>query len=102
MTAVPAHDLILWLDTYKLNNILQIFPDKNTLVKPLWYACINMSFFQSTGARVRTLIGTVFPSLIVGPETRSRMYPLYNFFSYCMEEFGYMHIQATKPDTVGE
>ena len=51
---------------------------------------------------IRMFIGAFFPSLIVEDHLADRMYPLSSFFAYLMEEFGYMHIQATKPDTVGE
>lgn len=51
---------------------------------------------------IRTLIGAVFPSLIVESHLADRLYPLSSLFAYIMEEFGYMHLQATKPDTIGE
>nr|ABD85119.1 juvenile hormone epoxide hydrolase [Spodoptera exigua] len=61
----------------------------------------NMLFTQHTCATVRTLVGAFLPSLIIEEHLASRIYPLSSFFAYVLEEFGYMHIQATKPDTVG-
>ncbi|XP_049881303.1 juvenile hormone epoxide hydrolase-like [Pectinophora gossypiella] len=61
----------------------------------------NMLVTQHKCATLKTIIGAWFPSLIVEPHLADRMYPLSSFFAYLMEEFGYMHIQATKPDTVG-
>ncbi|CAH2098058.1 unnamed protein product [Euphydryas editha] len=61
----------------------------------------NMLFVQNGCAHFRNLIGAFFPSLIVESHLADRMYPLSKFFAYLMEEFGYLHIQATKPDTVG-
>ncbi|CAK1547840.1 unnamed protein product [Leptosia nina] len=61
----------------------------------------NMLNVMNGCSQLRTLIGTVLPSLIVDPELADRMYPLSAFFAYLMEEFGYFHLQATKPDTVG-
>lgn len=49
-----------------------------------------------------TLIGAYFPSLVVEPHLASRMYPLSKICAFMMEEFGYFHLQATKPDTVGK
>ncbi|XP_038218066.1 juvenile hormone epoxide hydrolase-like [Zerene cesonia] len=47
------------------------------------------------------LLGTIFPSYIVEPEIQDRIYPLSKQISFILEESGYLHIQATKPDTVG-
>lgn len=51
---------------------------------------------------LRTFIGAWIPSLIVDSELADRIYPFSNHFSYILEESGYFHIQATKPDTVGK
>ncbi|XP_023939567.2 juvenile hormone epoxide hydrolase [Bicyclus anynana] len=48
-----------------------------------------------------TLLGTLWPSLIVEPQLQSRMYPLSEHLLRLAEESGYLHLQATKPDTVG-
>ncbi|XP_069355565.1 juvenile hormone epoxide hydrolase-like isoform X2 [Maniola hyperantus] len=48
-----------------------------------------------------TLLGTLWPSLIVEPQLQSRMYPLREHLMRLAEESGYLHIQATKPDTIG-
>lgn len=61
----------------------------------------NMLFVQNNCSTFRTILGALFPSLIVEPHLADRMYPLSKYFAYLMEEFGYFHIQATKPDTVG-
>lgn len=45
--------------------------------------------------------GTVFPSLVVEPELVSRMYPYGAYLLHMLEETGYMHLQASKPDTIG-
>ncbi|KAM3962230.1 juvenile hormone epoxide hydrolase-like protein 3 [Aphomia sociella] len=52
-------------------------------------------------ANVYTILGSFWPSLIVEEELKSRMYPLGAHFQKNLEESGYMHIQATKPDTIG-
>lgn len=60
----------------------------------------NMCAAQSPRTILRTLLGTIWPSLVVSSEYQSRMYPLSKVFSHILLESGYMHIQATKPDTV--
>ncbi|XP_011345635.1 juvenile hormone epoxide hydrolase 1-like [Ooceraea biroi] len=47
------------------------------------------------------LLGSIFPWFIVDNEYYSRMYPLSYHLSRNIEESGYLHIQATKPDTIG-
>lgn len=49
----------------------------------------------------RLLLGSVFPSLIVESNEEKFTYPLSKVFLYLLEESGYMHLQATKPDTIG-
>lgn len=47
------------------------------------------------------LLGSILPWLVVDNEHYSRMYPLSNQLKYIIEESGYLHVQATKPDTIG-
>ncbi|XP_013165393.1 PREDICTED: juvenile hormone epoxide hydrolase-like [Papilio xuthus] len=61
----------------------------------------NMAITQGKQGGFKTMLGAFFPSLVVESHLADRMYPLSDFFAYLMEEFGYFHIQATKPDTVG-
>ncbi|KAJ0171965.1 hypothetical protein K1T71_012728 [Dendrolimus kikuchii] len=60
----------------------------------------NLAFLRSSTATLMTFIGSFYPSLIVDPELADWMYPLKEKYAYLLEETGYMHIQATKPDTV--
>ncbi|CAK1547629.1 unnamed protein product [Leptosia nina] len=46
------------------------------------------------------LVGSVFPKW-VGNEFADRMYPLSEKMAYYLEEFGSLHLQSTKPDTIG-
>ncbi|CAH0598395.1 unnamed protein product [Chrysodeixis includens] len=61
----------------------------------------NMIISQHSSATTKTMLGAYFPSLVVEPHLASRMYPLSTYFAIFLEEFGYMHLQATKPDTIG-
>ena len=52
----------------------------------------------------KTILAAYAPSLVFGSENAEREYsksfPFFEKFSFLMAESGYMHIQATKPDTV--
>ncbi|XP_013165412.1 PREDICTED: juvenile hormone epoxide hydrolase-like [Papilio xuthus] len=61
----------------------------------------NMPVVQSKQATLKTILGAYIPSLVVESHLAERMYPLSDFFAFLMEEFGYYHLQATKPDSVG-
>lgn len=63
----------------------------------------NMCLLSSPLQFIKLYIGSYFPSLIGIPkEQEEYIYPLSNKFAYLILESGYMHIQATKPDTVGK
>lgn len=61
----------------------------------------NIPMAMSTTATALEFIGSLYPPLIVEPHLADRMYPLKKRFAQLIEESGYMHIQASKPDTVG-
>ncbi|CAH0598392.1 unnamed protein product [Chrysodeixis includens] len=61
----------------------------------------NMILTQHSSANLWMLIGAFMPSLVVEDHLADRMYPLSKIFAVMMEEFGYMHLHATKPETVG-
>lgn len=50
---------------------------------------------------IKYAIGYLFPTLFMTPEEHARIYPLKNLALDLLQETGYLHIQATKPDTVG-
>lgn len=58
---------------------------------------------MTTTNMVKTIIGAYFPSLVFNePEIEhKKLYPQWERFSFLIRESGYMHLQATKPDTVG-
>ncbi|CAG5031004.1 unnamed protein product [Parnassius apollo] len=51
-------------------------------------------------AQLIWVFGSIWPT-IIGGEHSDRMYPLSEKLSYLIEESGYMHLQGTKPDTIG-
>lgn len=61
----------------------------------------NMGFSSRKLSMIKTFLGSLWPTLIVDEKYVERMYPLGEKFKGIMEESGYFHIQATKPDTIG-
>ena len=49
------------------------------------------------------IIGAYFPSLVLKDPKNDykKIYPFWEKFSFLMRETGYLHIQSTKPDTLG-
>jgi pimeloyl-ACP methyl ester carboxylesterase len=56
--------------------------------------------FNSLSVLIRQLIGAVIPSLIYTPTEIATLPSLTDLFHALLRETGYMHIQATRPDTV--
>jgi len=50
---------------------------------------------------MKMCIASLCPSLFYKQEEADKVFPLKNFFKKMLMETGYMHLQATKPDTVG-
>ncbi|XP_039306492.1 juvenile hormone epoxide hydrolase 1-like isoform X2 [Solenopsis invicta] len=62
---------------------------------------MNLCIVLSKSNMLWRLIGALIPSLVVESKYADRMYPLGHYMSFFLEESGYFHIQATKPDTIG-
>ena len=53
-------------------------------------------------SNIKLVLGGLLPSgLVIPKEQEHKLYPLGSLFSKLMLETGYLHIQATKPDTIG-
>ncbi|XP_030760517.1 juvenile hormone epoxide hydrolase 1-like [Sitophilus oryzae] len=61
----------------------------------------NLCFVNSPISNLKLFIGSFFPSLIAEGYEIEANYPLSKTFSFILLETGYMHLQSTKPDTVG-
>ncbi|XP_018570516.1 juvenile hormone epoxide hydrolase 1-like [Anoplophora glabripennis] len=61
----------------------------------------NFCFVNTPLAHLKLMVGSFFPWLIVEDDIRDKVYPLSEKYMRWIEETGYMHIQATKPDTIG-
>ncbi|CAH2058420.1 unnamed protein product, partial [Iphiclides podalirius] len=62
----------------------------------------NLPISTTPASFLLPLAGSVYPSLFFDSHEVERMYPLLDHYSMIMEEMGYFHLQATKPDTVGK
>ena len=51
---------------------------------------------------IASVLGSIYPPLVVDTKVQDRMFPLSEVYSNLMEETGYMHLQSTKPDTIGK
>lgn len=61
----------------------------------------NFALAITPKAIAMTIFGAVLPSAVVEPQLADRIYPLSQNFFWLLREFGYFHMQSTKPDTLG-
>jgi hypothetical protein len=61
-----------------------------------------MPAVMSKAVSIISLIGAIYPPLVVETDVADRMYPLYDYYKHLLQETGYLHIHATKPETVGK
>ncbi|XP_035659563.1 epoxide hydrolase 1-like [Branchiostoma floridae] len=55
-----------------------------------------------TSFLIKLLVGSVFPSLAgLSQADYNKVYPLWDRFLWILSETGYLHIQATRPHTIG-
>lgn len=62
---------------------------------------VNVAFVDDPRVFFWWTLGSFFPTFVVDSKDYSKLYPMADKFYFILEESGYMHIQATKPDTVG-
>jgi hypothetical protein len=64
---------------------------------------VNCAFLQSPVVTMKQLLGSVLPTgWLFTAEEEALFLPLGKTISYMFSEMGYLHLQATRPDTVGE
>ncbi|CAG9792383.1 unnamed protein product [Diatraea saccharalis] len=61
----------------------------------------NMPVNTSPVAMFYLWLGSLWPSMLVEHEVQDRVYPLREHVARLLQETGYLHLQATKPDTLG-
>ncbi|KAL4709526.1 hypothetical protein ACJJTC_007257, partial [Scirpophaga incertulas] len=60
----------------------------------------NLALVLRKSTIITWILGSIWPSLVESDYT-DRLYPLSSKISFYLEEFGYYHLQSTKPDTIG-
>lgn len=55
----------------------------------------------SLKANFYLLLSSVYPPIFMDKEISDALFPLSDFSTNLILEMGYMHLQATKPDTIG-
>jgi len=78
-----------------VTNMAILYPDR------LYGVHVNMPTLGQLG-HLKLIIGAFLPSgWVMDQQFEKYWYPLSNFYGDLIHEMGYLHIQATKPDTVG-
>ena len=63
---------------------------------------LNMIAVNTPSANLKLIVANLVPSLVLEKKDYSKVIPIKERFGVLLKESGYMHIQATKPDTVGK
>ncbi|PZC71621.1 hypothetical protein B5X24_HaOG212878 [Helicoverpa armigera] len=61
----------------------------------------NLALSITPTAILTWVLGSIYPPLVVDPVLADRMYPILSVVYWLTRETGYLHLQATKPDTLG-
>lgn len=77
------------------NSLATLYPEH-----VLGYHSNMCSTFAPLSA-VKTMIASVYPKAFVPEEYVDFFYPFFGKMANTIEETGYMHLQSTKPDTIG-
>ena len=62
---------------------------------------LNMASVNTPSSNLKYFVSAWFPSLMLSKADQAKILPFGEKFIFLLKESGYMHIQATKPDTVG-
>jgi len=62
---------------------------------------LNMIAVDTISANLKLFVASLVPSLVLEKKDYGKVVPLMDKLGDLLKETGYMHIQATKPDTVG-
>lgn len=60
--------------------------------------CISLHPFSL----IKYALGSIYPQWIKRDTHRELIYPIWNLLNITLMEFGYLHLQTTKPDTYGK
>lgn len=77
------------------SNIATLFPEN-----VIGYHSNMCATLSKTGP-LKLFIASLYPSLFIPPKYTDMIFPIGEKFTDLIEESGYFHLQATKPDTIG-
>lgn len=77
------------------SNIATLFPEN-----VLGYHS-NMCVFPSSKSMIKLFIASFYPSAFIPPQHEHFSFPVKDKLKFILANFGYFHLQATKPDTIG-
>lgn len=77
------------------SNIATMFPDN-----VLGFHS-NMCIINTPIANIKSMIASFYPSAFVTKKQKGFHFPLSKYMTNSIYEMGYLHLQATKPDTIG-
>lgn len=78
-----------------LSNLATLFPENVIGLHS------NMCSVSGLKVLLKLFITSIHPPLFMPQESVHKVFPVFTRLSFLLEESGYFHIQATKPDTVG-
>ncbi|XP_068892776.1 juvenile hormone epoxide hydrolase 2-like [Tenebrio molitor] len=78
-----------------LQNMATLFP------KQVLGVHSNVCMVNTLLTNIKVFLYSFYPTLLVKKEHVHKIYPLSSKFAFILLESGYLHLQATKPDTVG-
>lgn len=55
----------------------------------------------TVSSNIGLMLGSLWPTLLMPADKVHLVYPLGAKFTHIIQETGYLHLQATKPDTIG-
>jgi juvenile hormone epoxide hydrolase len=79
-----------------LQNMATLFP------KQVLGVHSNVCMVNTLLTNIKVFLYSFYPTLLVKKEHVHKIYPLSSKFAFILLESGYLHLQATKPDTVGK
>ncbi|CAG9854978.1 unnamed protein product [Phyllotreta striolata] len=77
------------------SHMAALYPEKITGVHS------SVCWLNVPSAYARLVLFSAFPSLILDGKYEHLVYPLVDKVEFFVQESGYLHLQATKPDTIG-
>lgn len=82
--------------SFIISNMARLFPENVLGLHS------NMCYFFSIFTHIKIILGSIYPRAIISEEQEHKLYPITKTYSNLILESGYMHIQSTKPDTIGK